>query len=467
MAKGNVADRIEFLAKKFDVFECGEKNKLADEKKNELKTLGYEVEFLINGRGILAIIATRKNSNKERTLKQFCVSFDVFSAMIEADPTPNKSCVQWMLNVFCRYLRDNDKLSARRFVTEDLPQASVYLTLFEGNKRKKKFNELAKTSYILKNLKDPTDINQYKSLTHLFDAVDPFIIREPSEVESLLQRYVNSGQALIPVKDRRFTLYIPKTRDASVVFEKFSAWCTAVDGNGMFESYTRNNLKPNGKRSDIYIIIDNKFFTGESDDIYQIHFETDQIRDRRNNSVSIFEKVISESEGLGNFFYEELMEMARVCKTGLDNNKYLDYLIRFGFCESLFELMDENTPSIRIMKREIPRLSDLSRFKMLDQLIITDAKLVEIHPSIGKLTTLEMISVPNNSLNALPKELGSLKNLKFLNIKGNKIIDIPEELKYLDTKNGGSLGRIVTSEEDIGKDNYQKLKILLPNAVIN
>jgi hypothetical protein len=270
----------------------------------------------------------------------------------------------------------------------------MYLTLFDINKRKKKFKELCSASYSLKSILDPTNIDQYKNLSQLFDAVDPFIEREPSAVERTLKKFVQSGQAVIPVQDRKFTLYIPKTTAASVVFANFANWCTATKGNGMFNSYTSGNLKPNGKKSDIYIIINNKFFTGESDEMYQIHFETNQLKDRKNaENVSIFENVLSESEGLLNFFHDELVEMAKGFKKGLDNNRYLDYLIQFGFADSLFELIDEKTPAIRINKREVPRLPDISKFKTLDQIVILEAKMVELHPSIGKLDKLRILKV--------------------------------------------------------------------------
>jgi hypothetical protein len=302
-------------------------------------------------------------------------------------------------------------------------------------------------------------------LAQLFDAVDPFIEKEPSAVERTLYKFVQNGQAEIPVKDRKFTLYIPKTTAASVVFASFANWCTAREGNGMFNSYTQNNLKPNGKHSDIYIIIDNKFFTGESKDIYQIHFETNQLKDYKNGqNVSIFENVLSESEGLTNFFYEELMIMAKGFKRGIENNTYLDYLIQFGFAESLFELMDENIPSIKFMTREIPRLPDISRFKNVDQMIITNAKMVELHPSIGSLSNLEMLVLSGNKIKTLPKEIGMLNKLEFLNLDGNPIKDIPNEIKYLDVSNGGSLHRIGVKETDIGRDNYLKLKELLPTT---
>jgi Leucine-rich repeat (LRR) protein len=129
-------------------------------------------------------------------------------------------------------------------------------------------------------------------------------------------------------------------------------------------------------------------------------------------------------------------------------------------------MLSEDTPSIRIMKREIPKLPDLSRFKNVDQFIITDAELVEIHPSLGNLVTLEILSLPNNKIKSLPKEIGNLKNLELLNLVDNKIEHFPEEIKNLDKSNGGSLLRLCVKETDIGSENFNKLKRLLPQTEI-
>ena len=468
MIESKIGDRIEFLANKFDVFEHDGINAIS--KLKELEEAGYKPKLIEYENKLVAILSFKENTENERIRKHISVSFDVFSAMIAADPTANKSCVQWMLNVFTRFIREGDEglNMAIRFVGEDLPQAGVYISLFEANKRKKKFKELCGSSYLLKGMSDPTDINQYKSLSQLFDAIDPFIERNPSELERLLQRYVDIGQAEIPVRDRKFTLFIPKTRDANVVFDKFANWCTAKEKNGMFDSYTKNNRKPDGRKSDIYIIINNQFFNGESQEVYQIHFETRQIKDRHNSqNVSIFESVIHESESMSNFFYEELIGMAKLCKTGLDNNVYLDHLIKFGFCESLFELIDSNSPTIRFMTREIPRMPDMTKFKSLEHLIIAGAGMVELHPSIGKLMNMEMLVLPNNKIKVLPLEIGNLKKLTFLNLTGNPLKEIPAEIKYLDKSNGGSLFRLAVTKKDIGEKNYQRLKELLPTTNIS
>jgi len=119
------------------------------------------------------------------------------------------------------------------------------------------------------------------------------------------------------------------------------------------------------------------------------------------------------------------------------------------------------------MKREVPKLPDMSRFTEIDQLIITDAKLVELHPSVGNLTKLQMLVLTNNRIKSLPAEIGQLKELNFINITGNPIKDIPSEIANLDKSNGGSLYRLAVDEKDIGEYNYQKLKRLLPQTLIN
>jgi len=461
MEKG-LTDRLVFLVETFDVFDCS-----SDEVEKKIAGLikeNYEVQTVYYEEKIIALVSSKVN-DKDRIIKKVSVCEDVFSEMISADPTNNKMYVQWMLNMFSRFMKDV-KLQTYgiRLVGEDLPQAEMYLKIFEDNKRKKKFKGLCLGSYSLKGLTDPTDINQYKSLSQLFDAVDPFIEKDPSVIERTIMKFADLGKAQIPVKDRKFTVYIPLTTEASVVFAKYANWCTSREGNGMFKHYTNTYKTPSGNNSKLYIIINNKFFNGESDEIFQVHFESNQLKDRKNSqNVSIFENVISESEGVANYFKEELTELAKNKKT-LKQNIYLDYLLGFGFAETLFELLDENTPIIKFMNREIPMIPNISKFKRLDQIIITDAKLKELHPSIGDLEKLCLLVLANNKLTHLPSEIGKLKNLEFLNIKGNNIKIIPNEISKLDKTNGGSLYRIVVNKDDIGDENYKKLKELLPTT---
>lgn len=474
MSKLDNAKRLEFLAEKFDVFECDEEQ--LTEKVEELTNEGYVVEKILGHDNVIALLSTIEtkkvdNNGKEilKIKKRVSVSFNVFHSMVQSDPSNNKQYTQWMLDVFTRFLKDsNDIKEGVRFVEEDLPLSEDYLKIFEENKKKQKFKELCKSSYVLKGVDDPTNINQYKSLSQLFDAVDPFIERDSSDLERQMQRFVDAGQALIPVKDRKFTVFIPLTRDANVLFDKFASWCTAKPENGMFNNYTQSKiyLKPNGEHSTIYIVIDHRFFqNGDNDNyLYQIHFESNQVRNRKQNeNANFFEDVLLQSEGVANFFQDELTKMAKDIGK-VENNKYIDFLVKFGWTEALFDLMDEFTPIIKFKDREVPKMPNISKFKDLHTLIIANSKLYSVHPSIGDLSNIKELILPNNKISSLPKEIGNLKNLLFMNILGNKITEIPDEIKYLDETNGGSLYRIACDRKDIGEDNYQKLKKLLPSV---
>ena len=403
------------------------------------------------------------------------VPFDVFNKMVDADPSKNKMYTQWMLNTFTRHIKNGETDEAERFFSEDLPLAEEYLKIFEKNKRKKRFKNRSSNTFILKGIKNPSDINQYKSLSQLYDAVDPFIDKDPSNMERVMNEFVDNGKAEMPVRDRKFTLFIPKCKEASLIFGEFTGWCTAKDSGSMFEHYRTKPeyRKPNGSDSDIYIVIDNRFFSGElkTNYLYQLHFESSQVKDRlqRDGASNFYNDVIVNSEGISNFFYNELINMAKGYKdkktfNNQKDNNYINYLIKFGWTEALFEIIESYTPIIRFNDRDIVRLPDMSRFKNLNTLIIKGCKLVKIDPSIGKLESLQELLLPNNNITDLPKEIGNLKKLLFINIIGNNIKNIPDEIKYLDKSNGGSLHRIAFDGGEIGHDNYLKLKKLLPST---
>jgi len=471
MSKIDISDRLTFLAEKFDVFETKDKE-LVEGKRDGFLEDGWETSKVVVGTfPVIGIVSTKPNKRGFPIIK-VSVSLDVFTSMIGADPTPNKTCLQWMLNTFTRLLKDNEWSEAGRFAIEDLPQANEYLTLFEANKRKKKFREMAK--YSLKGFKDITNINEYKSLGQLFDAIDPFIERDPSEMESLMNIYVDSNQAIIPFKDRRYTVFIPLTRDANTIFNNFTGWCTAKIGNSMFESYTNGHKKPNGDNSNIYIIIDNGFFNGDNENIYQIHFETNQIKDRSNGrNVDLYSLVLKHSDGLTNFLGDELKNMASEYKGSMSDNKYIDTLMDIGFTDIIFEFFDVETNIIlidsetAIKKRHVPRIPDVTRFTNLTHFVILDSSVNELHKSIGSLNKLKNLTLSGNNIETLPTEIGKLKNLIFLNLMHNPIKTIPNEIKYLDSSNGGSLVQIAISKEKISDANYQKLRKLLPNTIFD
>lgn len=474
MDKNVVTNRIVFLAKEFKVFDESELQTFIDE-----ADTNDEVNIeLIKSSKTNNVLAVKKtvlvNKEKERYNAQVHVSDNVFVSMLEADPTEHKEYIQWMLTVFRNMIKNNDisNEKARQFAEEDLLMANSYLKVFGRNKHKQKFKELCLSSFGTPKT-DPSNINQYNSLSQLFDAVYPFIEREPSKLELNMLEFESKGEAKIAFKDRKWTVYIPYTTNANCVMEHFASWCTAKRGNGNYDSYTKNYRLPNNNKSNIYVIINNDLFEGKSKECYQIHFETRQVKPKSNDrNINLYQPVLSTSDGISEYFKNELSRLMLMCKD-INNNVYRDFLIKFGFTTVLFDTLDEKSFVIRFenpIKGElstiIPKIPDISRFKNVDEVILINIELNELHPSIGSLSQLQLLSLNYNKLKTLPKEIGKLNKLNMLSLTGNKLTDIPEEIKYLDKSNGGSLIRLSINESDVSKEVYLKLKKLLPTTSI-
>jgi hypothetical protein len=467
-----------YESKHLDVIDDG--LNLIDEKSIEFHQCGCNVREImsLSGDDTIAIISATTNK-RGRSKTNVSINYTIFTNMLEADPTPNKICLQWLLNTFTQLLKQDKFNEAIRFYSEDLPKANKYLTLFESNKRKNKFKEFG--TYNLKGIVDLTNINEYRSLSQLFNAVDPFIERNPTELEAQILKYVEMGKGEIPFKDSKYTVFIPLCRDASTIFNNLSGWCTSQPKNGMFSNYTSNNKRPDGTDSKLYIIIDNDFFTDNSNKIYQLHFETRQFMDRSNSKIKdIVNNVLSHSEGLSNYLYEELIKLGTDFKGSLMNNNYFKVLLDFGFTEVIFDFFDIETPVISIdsetstfglqsahENRVIRSLPDISRFKALSHLVIIGSGLEKFHPSIKSLENLKNLTLAGNNISEIPSEFSGLKSLLFLNLWDNPIEYIPSDIKYLDSSNGGKLLNLIINKDKISNDNYLRLKELLPTVSIS
>jgi hypothetical protein len=476
MSKDKSIQRISFLAKNFNVF-TDEDFEVLNKDVNNIPIL--QSQSTIDEDIILGLYKVKRYENGDIKLDDndnpivswVGVHEDVFIDMVQVDPTINKVYVQWMLQTFSRYIKDSNIDKAVRFATEDLPQAKEYLILFDGNKFKHAFKRMCKGNEAFKNIDDPSNINQYKNLSQLFDAVDPYIERDVSQLEKSMQGAVRRGEGEISYKDRKFTIFIPKTKEAASLFHNFTTWCTAVVGQSNFSTYV-NQLTPYGKKSKLYIIIDNNFFYPEDDarhvedGLWQLHVESSQLMDRRDSQAKNFnQRVLDQSEGVGEYFYDILIKLAKGSKN-VNDCKYVKRLITFGFTDIMFEVMDEDKGDINFENKRIKELPDLGKFKHLKSLYLFNTGLERLNDSIGKLSELEFLSLPKNKITKIPMGICYLKKLSFINLANNKISEIPDNIQNLDRRNGGSLVRLVIGKDDLSSELVDKLKRLLPTTEV-
>ena len=230
MSKDKSIERISFLAKNFNVFDDEDYETLNKDEENIPILKSHH--NTIDEDSVLALYRVKLYDNGDikvdddgnPIVKWVGVYEEVFINMVQVDPTINKMYVQWMLQTFVRYIKAGDIDKAMRFATEDLPQAEEYLILFDGNKFKHAFKRMCMGNEAFRNVTDPSNINQYKNLSQLFDAVDPYIERDVSQLEKSMQGAVRRGEGEISYKDRKYTVFIPKTKEAASLFHKFKTW---------------------------------------------------------------------------------------------------------------------------------------------------------------------------------------------------------------------------------------------------
>ena len=439
------------------------------------------------------------------------VTEEVFEEIVEADPTSNKSFVQWMLGVFGRHLKDGDMDQAVRFLSEDLPEANEYLEVFDRVRKKKVFKSGAPNRPNAPS--NVTDINQYKDLSHLYSIVSPFIGADDEEdddgvspIWKKMKKYIDLGHARLVYRDNGVLVYIPDTIEASCdPLENAASWCTRREGNSYFNSYRNNNKKPDGTASDLYVIMPKEVFDGGDTVIggveypLQFHFETGQLHNKNNSSIDReggLNSVLSQYGGLKDFFKSELGALATADiekGSGLMDSKYLKYLNKFGGTakevvsdkvykkgiESIRKLASEqsgalqnnrylqwlmeNTEGVTITdyldkameildfsNMNLKELPDVSEFKNATRVSANDCGLVKLPPPDYLPNDLEILTMTGNQIKEVPLNgYQKLSRCFVMNFGKNPITKI--NVKVLEKLVRESLARFVLA--DVSLDN--------------
>jgi len=109
------------------------------------------------------------------------------------------------------------------------------------------------------------------------------------------------------------------------------------------------------------------------------------------------------------------------------------FVALYGFDE-LFDSLPDSLESLTVNNKSSENIAldipvSIGRFKQLENLMLRNV-VKSLPDSIGDLTNLDMLSLPNNlSLDKLPESLTKIPNLSFINLRNsNTNIEIPESL---------------------------------------
>lgn len=468
--------RLDYLKNQFGFISNDEWEQLSKKDLSKIKTKkGDEIKnislkALMNPEGdLLALTMVEetpyidKETGKQEIGKKIKLrlSEKVFDDATNADPSDNNMYTQWILKTFANLIKKGETEEAIRFIDEDLPQANEYLKIFDEVKNSKLFTQTNKNVAGLPT--NPTDINQYLSLSQLYSAVDPFIEKEENQLANDIKKYVAANRAKILFQDSNWLVYNPLDRDANCVMSAYASWCTAKPENTMFNKYTKDYLEPNGEPSKIYVLINKDVLKGKSNEVYQFHFESEQFKDRTNDrNVNIYD-FLQKNHNLSNFFKGILSNLAKKSgSTSILNNKYLKILMEIGELDNLLDYFDTNTDELNFKGFKIAKLPEnINKFKNLTTLNLIGVGLKELPNSIGDLSNLESLILSNNELKNLPDSIGKLKNLLFLNITNNPIKQFPKTMIDLSGKEGGKITRIAYDSNNFSNEDNEMIENIL------
>ena len=518
-------DRVEFLRNQnvidqqtLDQAVEGENEREDEREPGGGRTRRVTVEPIENHEGIdIAYIVTGRNGKQSIKL-----SPEIFQDIVDADPSNNKQYVQWMIKVFMNHIKENDVEQAVRFLAEDLPEANEFLDVFDKVKNKKVFKRSAPNRPNAP--QNVTDINQYNDLAHLYSVVSPFIGAEDDDEDGesrlwkSLKKFIDLGEARLAYRDNDVLVYTPLTIDSSCEpLGNLASWCTRREGNSYFDSYRRNNPKPDGTLSDYYVIMPKKLFDGDDEGgLYplQFHFESNQLHDKNNSSIDRsgqLDGVLSRFSGLKDFFKKELgalVEMDVRKGTGLMDSPYIKYLNKFGGSAKdhisgdaynegvknierlaseqsvplkqnrylnwlidnvgdvdVTEYLDKNTVEmVDFTDMKIKSLPNLSQFKKLSHIVATNCSIDKLPPvDYLPADTLTMFSIGKNNITEIPGEgYEKLKSLFAISAGENPIKKVnTETLRKMCSDAEGSLVRLsfdVNGLEGNNKEEFYKTK---------
>jgi len=412
------------------------------------------------------------------------ISFDVFKKIIFADPTtivPQNfdeftssnqimenvkvgKYTKWMIYKFVKPIVKNENTGeiyepntdeydrlvgeVRRLFLEDLPRFKKLLLKYERFKvnlvdcekknidKVKSFDELS--NLLVKVGSDTVELELYRGKK----------VKKENGVETKTN-FQFPGSEILQVGEHYTLIKISDKGDlgskAASYFGGYhnvdkgeSSWCTSTK-----DSYNSNSYRQDGP---LYIIMANNnkgkvgSVTGLPQERYQIHFPSNQYRDRRNQDFPIAEMLNGDMSDLKQHFKEEFANGLVTRNGDTVDVSYPDdaagkFIGIYGFSE-FFESLPTTIKKLLVTNKSTENIDlvipdSISRFTDLEYLMFTNC-VKKLSDKVGELKKLKFIGLTKNqNLVGLPECLVDLvgNDLSFINLQGsNPKMLIPKSL---------------------------------------
>lgn len=288
---------------------------------NEEELLENRLEFLQQKFAEPLQLAAQNDPTAQRIARG-----DVFTFLANADPSPNKKFLQWLIGL---YLKGNLKL-------EDVYKASEYLELFLKH-GKKIPGEMR-------------DINRYKNINDLYDVVQQYEeVQTKREINRELDAKMHGPEHIDLIYDSPTMKVIQlKSQQAACYFGTNTKWCTAAKRNNQFDNYA--------KQGPIFVVLVKK-----ENVRFQLHYESNQFMDEKNRQVNMLElgqKYPELKKALGPLFNKAVVTQDPSKIFDLENPE--DEVVEAAFYRKpgmITDVRDPTEPMMRGAIRKNPKMA--------------------------------------------------------------------------------------------------------------
>lgn len=299
-----------------------------------------------------------------------------------ADPTKNKAHTQWILKQY----------QQKKIRQEDHPRIKETLSNFEQHK-----NKLANK-----------DINSYKSLNDIEDAVKPHLgTEEPVSKRQETKKIKDEGSEIIH-DSPDFTVRKLKTKEAACHYGAGTKWCTAAKGN--------NNMFDHYNKSGPMYVIHHKDENGNQRK-FQYHPASNQFMDERDEGVNMeyFVKQHPQMKNIGEFQgYHYSMPLSQENKEKLH--------------KEFHNLIDDKNMLSDVKEDKINKMIDSANdrgylHKSHIQKIAADDNLEKAHHNLAYLHKYSHLELSPQDISNLTKANNSIDAHELLASKHNETLD--------------------------------------------
>jgi hypothetical protein len=152
--------------------------------------------------------------------------------------------------------------AAKQFKLEDASRVKKTIETFDKVKKKLEVR----------------DLNNYKTLGALYDAIEPHDGAADELSKKQAARQIKTNETEVFLKEPDLLVLIPKSEAAACKYGAGTKWCTAADSDNMFSHYDAQ-----GK---LYIVIAPTLpKKGDYERKFQLHYQTDSFMDERDEPV--------------------------------------------------------------------------------------------------------------------------------------------------------------------------------------